>query len=85
MLLTNTTSTNLPRHYKNLCPRCGGTKLRIQASAVMSYEVVFDAALNELVVINAHINDTGWDEHSRVECPSCHWQGELKEGLKTES
>lgn len=82
MLMTNTTSNNLIRHYKNLCPCCGGTKLKILSSALMAYEVIFDAGLNELVVINANISDTGWDENSRVECPSCHWQGELKDGLE---
>lgn len=79
--MTNATSNTLTRHYKNLCPCCGSTKLRILSSALINYEVVFDATLNELVVINANISDTGWDEHSQVECPNCKWQGKLKEGL----
>jgi hypothetical protein len=81
MLMTNSTLSNVHRHYKRLCPCCGATKLKILASTPMSCEVVFDSKLDELIVVNENMGDTEWDEHSRVECPTCKWQGELQEGL----
>ena len=82
MLMTNVSPIHLQRHHKRLCPCCGGTTLKILAATVVSCEVVFDSRVNELVVVSESVGDTEWDEHSKVECLSCDWQGQVSECLE---
>jgi ribosomal protein L37AE/L43A len=82
MLMTNASTLHLQHHHKRLCPCCGGTTLKILATTIVSCEVVFDARVNELVVVSESVGDTEWDANSQVECPSCDWQGQVSECLE---
>ncbi len=77
MINTSPTLRRLLQHHKRLCPCCGGITLHIVSSAEIRYEVAFDSSNHELVVLGQYITDGDWDHVSKVQCPSCHWQGQL--------
>ena len=70
-------SSYQPLFHRPLCPNCGGGGVRIASSAVVYFDVVYDAALQDLVVTAETLGDAEWDSESRVTCAACGWRGEV--------
>ncbi len=70
-------SSYQPSFYRPLCPSCGGGGVRIASTAVVYFDVIYDAALQDLVVTAETLGDADWDAASRVMCNACGWRGEV--------
>ena len=81
--MTNTSSNDIHRQSACLCPNCNASTLTISTSALVSYNVTYDEAARELVVVGENIGDSDWDLNSRVSCPQCQWHGTLESCLNT--
>ena len=79
-------SSYRPPFHRPLCPSCGGEGVRIASTAAVYFDVVYDAALQDLVVTaetflivasKILVDDADWDEQSGVTCGACGWRGEV--------
>ena len=70
-------SSYQPSFHRPLCPSCGGEGVRIASTAAVYFDVVYDAALQDLVVTAETFDDADWDERSGVVCGACGWRGEV--------
>ncbi|MFO7544976.1 MAG: hypothetical protein R6W77_05720 [Trueperaceae bacterium] len=64
-----------------LCPRCDSASVRILASIEVQYDVVLEAAEEDLRVVDERLGDGVWDDVTPVACPRCGWRGTVS-GLR---
>ncbi len=73
--------SSTPSARERLCPNCGGVRLTILTTAVVSYDVKLEPETRELLVVGESRGESEWDHSSRAACPACAWQGTLQKVL----